>query len=154
MKWDSSICYRCGKKLLEGEGLEARGHFYCKECFDEHFCYCEKCGTPEFRSFVEARADDIDGKRYCRECFENTPTYCDNCGAVILSKRGVVRRYGHRYCFDCFEKLYVECEVCHMDWPREDMIMVDGKYYCCGNCFVRGFLEKWDGSPCVIKKEK
>lgn len=144
-------CYRCGEQIPDSNAIEALGQLYCKECFDNYFCYCEKCGKPERRSFVGSRAYDVDGKHYCRECYEETPTCCDNCGAVIPRKSEVIRRGGHRYCRDCFNKLYLECDVCNLDWLRGEMITVGEHHYCC-ECFASEFLEKWDGTPCVIKK--
>lgn len=87
-------CYRCGEQIPDSNAIEALGQLYCKECFDNYFCYCEKCGKPERRSFV--------GSRAC----------CDNCGAVIPRKSEVIRRDGYRYCRDCFNKLYLDT-VCY-----------------------------------------
>ena len=64
-------CYRCGEQIPDSNAIEALGQLYCKECFDNYFCYCEKCGKPERRSFVESRAYDVDGKQYCRACYKD-----------------------------------------------------------------------------------
>lgn len=69
-------CVYCGRSVERSEAIEHNGEYYCSDCYDENFTYCEKCGqlvpNDEIRTVVLERPqlDLYMQASMCTECFE------------------------------------------------------------------------------------
>ena len=69
-------CVYCGRSVERSEAIEHNGEYYCSDCYDENFTYCEKCGqlvpNDEIRTVVLERPqlDLYMQASICTECFE------------------------------------------------------------------------------------
>lgn len=60
-------CYECGDKKDRGNTRLAFGHYYCINCFDDKFRYCDGCGDLFY--YADVNYCDAEGDYRCNNCY-------------------------------------------------------------------------------------
>lgn len=71
-------CYSCGNTFNpDRENMtEINGDYYCEDCRNENFSYCESCDD-----FVNIdNIYEVDGEYLCESCYDHYTSECDICG--------------------------------------------------------------------------
>ena len=115
---DGYQCCNCGEYVGEDDAYSMDGDYYCSDCYDELFTYCEDCNnhySNENFTWIEGM-----NKYVCDECL--TEYYrCDDCGEWFTDTYSVDN--GEKYvCGDCLDK-YTQCDECGEHY--EDTIYID-----------------------------
>ena len=101
---NTMICSVCGKEENRYEMVKLNGEWFCVECLDKKYFYCE-----EHRDYepVENRVQftDVYGneREMCQEAFDEYYIICDDCGSPM--RRGDGYTMGDNYlCSNCYEE--------------------------------------------------
>jgi hypothetical protein len=133
-------CSSCGKSLDELDDYRCysyEGESFCKTCFDETFCQCERCGETVYND----DAIYYDYIPYCDYCYDHLYTTCDYCGYTCYRDDiHYIDDDDLSYCGECFHHNFHECEECDNIYPIDKMI-IDEYGTNCVNCH-KMILEK------------
>ncbi len=95
------LCNTCGEKLDVDSGCycDVDNNYYCQNCFDDKFFYCEDCGKAQL-SYMGYWFGDC---HYCQNCFSERAFICDSCGeATSFDEETYIN--GDRECIACSEE--------------------------------------------------
>lgn len=84
-------CEHCGRVIVEHDGIEINGHFYCDGCVYR----CDKCG--EFHVGIPTRTKD---GWVCNACLNKFYIKCNNCGRWV-KKSNIIKKDGRNLCKHC-----------------------------------------------------
>lgn len=131
------ICSHCDSECDEEDGWNINGEFYCTECRDELFFYCDECNE----YFIWDDNDYLNhrGRTLCESCANNNDFYrCENCGEWTgdhyTTDSGLL-------CDDCFCDKYVICTECeeHVETDEARYNYETGEAYC-EDCFEKKYI--------------
>jgi len=75
-------CEECGEEISKSSDNthEHEGDFYCQDCWDDNFTYCNDCGDPMRRN----QGYETDpGDLICEECYGDHYFTCEGCGGIF-----------------------------------------------------------------------
>jgi hypothetical protein len=114
-------CVSCGDRYDENDGNWEDGDFYCEDCYNETFSYCEFCEET-------VRSEDchnVDDHYICEYCRNRYATQCDRCNEYHVTSAPRYHRAdeysfydvnsdgcNETWCADCFEGNVFHCDVC------------------------------------------
>ena len=98
------ICSVCGKEENRYEMVKLNGEWFCVDCLDEKYFYCEEHRDYEPIECKVAFEDVYDNHReICQEAFDDNYIICDGCGRPM--RRGDEYIIGDDYlCSHCYEE--------------------------------------------------
>ena len=65
---DYGYCECCDAHVLRDDGVYVDDYFYCSDCFNRHFVWCESCNSYIFKE--QARWNYVKEKYFCNECID------------------------------------------------------------------------------------
>jgi hypothetical protein len=75
---DQEVCVGCREYYLREDMYFVDGEgFFCEECFNDNFFYCDRC---DIITRVEQRIVTRDGEWLCESCAYEIGAVCDSCG--------------------------------------------------------------------------
>lgn len=117
-------CYECGEYYPEDEMRYADGDYYCDNCFDNNFSYCECCGCLEREG--DGFWDDDRERWVCQDCFERYYEYCE-----------YTRTYHH-------EEDMTRVRISEDDYTSVCEYYADNHLYWCSECSEWVDGDDWD----------
>ena len=111
------LCAECGC-VIEGEGHEVDGEWYCDDCFEQQFAVCPECGE------IVRKDDDYyyEGEWYCEDCWNEYFAVCERCGEIEPKEEMTWIEDEECYVCDiCRARFYSRCERCD-EWVRDGYI--------------------------------
>lgn len=130
------FCDGCGD-AISGDGDDTYcspdgSHYYCIDCWDEHYFYCQNCGEAYSWDEAYTGADDYN---YCYGCWCEYFTDCYNCGEVIEHSEAREGADYNYYCEHCWENTFFICQECNEVCRKDDDLVEtdDGEF--CDSCY-------------------
>ena len=102
---ENKICSVCGKEENRYEMVKLEGEWYCTDCLEKMFFYCEEHRDYEPIEELIAFIDVYDnGLTMCRKAYEEKYYVCDDCGMPVR-KNDTYNVSGDKHiCPKCFEE--------------------------------------------------
>lgn len=112
-------CCHCDEPIRDDENYEeVNGEYYCQDCFNDHYAYCEQCGDLLCTDSDEAVYIEDRGI-VCQYCADRYYTKCEICGEYHLPKE-MEEYYDERgneswVCPECQSNNYrcTQCDCCN-----------------------------------------
>lgn len=100
---DKRICSVCGKEENKYDMVKLNGEWYCVDCLNESYFFCEEHYDYEpISEMVEVETEERGYITICKEAFEENYRYCDECGRLI--RRSNAYDWNDSYlCASCYE---------------------------------------------------
>ena len=132
---EGTPCSHCGERDNEEYMTEINGEWWCDECRDDNFFFCEDCET--WRMSDEAHWIQRDERQVCDECFEVLYFECERCGRyehndnmyTVIVNAATARE--ENWCQSCREYQAFYCNECDTDYALSQ-VGADGEH--CINC--------------------
>ena len=139
------ICIECGSEHTNHETINCcTGGYYCECCGDRidrddvywvgdyPYCYdcveqCDDCGEWVVNGDLR---ETYDGRRVCECCFDNDYYYCDDIEDNVHRGNTITLENGDTYYTENKGITWEYCAECGGAYPIEDMVEINGKYYC------------------------
>jgi hypothetical protein len=120
-------CDQCGDRMDDDDSyyIDSTGERVCQSCFDNGFFRCEHCGE-NFQNESRVIVDDRD---YCDNHAPDHVT-CGYCGDNISVENGYYICVEDEFYCARHAPDHHECEECNENFKEENMVEVDGKWYC------------------------
>lgn len=133
--WEQRSCTYCGRRLADGEGVDAHipggeTETLCQSCHDILFVPCIECGAIQYR---ENMLEVGDGQRVCQTCFSEHYARCENCGRVMRQEDSVLVNNSDIVCPTCYEN-YHECRYCGGEYHADNMRSTS-RGWVCDQCY-------------------
>lgn len=130
-----SICKICGEMIPLKDGQVHDGNFYCQDCFDENFTFCDECQEYHPNDKVSYLHNlDIS---VCDNCIDNY-VRCNHCGDWMREEDAHIGADDESYCEDCFWEYFYRCEHCDEVLYRDDVYWdEEGDYGYCYDCYQK-----------------
>jgi hypothetical protein len=121
-------CSACGCHCNEDYYYD--GSYYCDDCYEELFSYCERCDETTPRDELHTVRNDRGGYiSVCHDCLERYYSYCDRCEEYCESVEEVdVNGSIEHWCDSCVSDDAYTCEECGCLFTKVEEI--EGDYYC------------------------
>lgn len=133
------VCANCGEIIEDYEAFEVDGEYYCENCFDELFAYCDECGKIHY--IDDMTWVDHGDRLVCDDCLDHNYIECDDCGEWVHVD-DVYRTFDDsQICEDCYYDCYGVCDDCGEIYPYDMLHESCGLMYCpdCDNDIIMGY---------------
>lgn len=126
-------CDNCRRYYISSyiDSIEYNGWTYCKNCVDEHFVECERCGDLVYEGDAVYSGN---GEPYCENC-AHLLHRCDHCGESYVEEDMLFDNYGRCLCRDCYDWHYYTCSNCGAFIYVDDAYCDDGDNIYCQECY-------------------
>jgi len=126
-----AVCVECGE-MIQGESVEIDGQYYCSDCFNDNYFYCDDCEKIESRD--NGYWIDRESKMICEDCCNNHYVYCHDCSEYVHEDDCYyVTGRDYYICEDCRDSGdYITCESCGDLFHINDATYSEryDRYYC------------------------
>ena len=136
MKNEKLICSCCGD-IIEYDDFEVDGQFYCQDCFNEHYDYCEDCGALIYKDNENYLWVDGEERMVCENCAYDY-TICNDCNEYHrTSDMFYVENLDYWVCYNCRDYGdYYYCSDCDGLFHIDDLRFNDRRNsYYCNDCY-------------------
>ena len=109
--------------------VDSEEKYVCDYCLDHYYSWCEHCEQYFYRDNVSFYI--VDGEQWCQDCVDEDAVYCANCEKYTNADEAIYDNDGNAYCPNCVSDGVVrQCETCGEYFLENDMVEIDGKWYC------------------------
>lgn len=140
-------CNNCNSQVRENDAyVDDYGTWYCSDCHDELFSYCDACGDYWLNNddMHQAHGGRYDGEYICESCLESHSYHkCEHCSE--WHSEGVETDEEEFYCSDCADNNTFVCAECEHTHNNSDGTEVDGTLLCSECAHERDGLSKCAG---------
>ncbi len=129
-------CAYCDGEIIDDDFIIHDGHYYCEDCYSEHFYECSGCGLTFFENATYA----VNYESWCRSCFRERFFCCDGCHENLPLEEKI-EVGNHKVCKNCYELYFATCDVCGETFQKSIMrITSDDKL--CFKCYSKKELQQ------------
>jgi hypothetical protein len=132
---EGCVCDGCGAQIEPSQVHRAEGRVYCRECYEEEFTSCGRCGC---RVRQESAHYDRNRRAYCEECYHEVYATCYGCEEEVAIEGAWLGLWGEIYCSSCYEERYTRCAECDRKVERSEVEERNGLDYC-PSCYASLF---------------
>jgi hypothetical protein len=132
---EGCVCDGCGAQIEPSQVYWAEGRVYCRECYEEEFTSCRRCGC---RVRQESAHYDRNRRAYCEECYHEVYATCYGCEEEVAIEGAWLGLWGEIYCSSCYEERYTRCAECDRKVERSEVEERNDLPYC-PSCYASLF---------------
>lgn len=136
-------CAHCGQTFTCDDMTEvASGKLVCRDCIEEHYEACDRCGGWHLIEDEELRRVNVrygyrwSTELWCDDCVEDDAFECTDCGELYSSELLEFDEGDHLICASCSDH-WRHCDDCGSLVHEDDGSWCDDDNYLCDSCVSR-----------------
>lgn len=113
-QYNNTMCVNCEGEFDRAQTFEINDDFYCQDCSEELFHYCEGC------DYYVDDTTTVRGTSYCDGCLEDRFIACGRCGNYEgIDYVAYIESIGDDLCRNCVDQLH-RCDRCDQLYDEND----------------------------------